>query len=166
MEEVEDKVALASIHTGIGLSHIESIFSIIGLPCIAHRSFKDRESKVGTAMEEVAKDSCNKWKLKEQKIELELTGTKSLKGCYDMSWRTCSGMNNSSSRSGSIIGKNTGKCNAFAARNKDCRFCGVAAQKGAQTNPHDCRKNFSGSSKAMESSVCEEFFRKEQTKSW
>ena len=40
----------------------------------------------------------------------------------------------------------------------------LAAQKGAQSNPHDCRKNFSGSSKAMESSVCEELFRKKQYK--
>ena len=75
-EEVEDKVALASIHTGIGHSHIEGILSIIGLPSVAHRSFKDRERKVGTAIKEVAKDSCHKWKPGEQKIELELTGTK------------------------------------------------------------------------------------------
>ena len=103
-EEVEDKVALASIHTGIGHSHIEGIFSTIGLPSIAHRSFKDRERKVGTAIEEVAKDSCHRWKLEEQKIELKLTGTKTLKGCYDMSWRTCSGMYSSSSGSGCITG--------------------------------------------------------------
>ena len=44
-EDVEDKVALASIHTGIGHSHIEGIFSIIGLLSIGHRSFKDRERK-------------------------------------------------------------------------------------------------------------------------
>ena len=62
-EEVEDKVALASIHTGIGHSHIEGIFSIIGLPSIGQKSFKDKERKVGTAIEEVAKDSCHKWKL-------------------------------------------------------------------------------------------------------
>ena len=84
-EEVEDKVALASIHTGIRHSHIEGIFSIIGLPSIGHRSFEDRKRKVGTAIEVLAKDNCQKWKLEEQKIELELTGTKSLKGCYDMS---------------------------------------------------------------------------------
>ena len=91
-EEVEDKVALASIHTDIGHSHIEGIFSIIGLPSIAHRSSKDRERQVGTAIEEAVKDSFHKWKLEEQKIESELTGTKSLKGCCDMSWRTRSGM--------------------------------------------------------------------------
>ena len=68
-------MALASIHTGIGHSHIERIFSIIGLPSIAHRSFKDRERKVGTTIEEVAKDSCHMKKLEEQKIELELTRT-------------------------------------------------------------------------------------------
>ena len=109
-EEAEDKVALASIHTGIEHSHIEGIFSIIGLPSIAYRSFKDREHKVGTAIEEVAKDSFHTWKLEEQKIELELTGTKSLKGCYDMSWRPRSGMYNSSSGSCCINGYNTGKC--------------------------------------------------------
>ena len=81
-----------------------------------------------------------------------------------MSWRTRSGMYNSSSGSGCIIGYNTGKCIDFATRNKDCRFCSVAAQKGAQPNPHDCMKNFSGSSKAMKSFICEELFQKEQYK--
>ena len=76
-EEVEDKVALASGHTGIGHSHIEGIFSIIGVYQASHTEvLKDRERKVGTAIEEVAKDSCHKWKLEEQKTELELTGTK------------------------------------------------------------------------------------------
>ena len=93
---------------------MEGIFSIIGLPSIAHTSFK--------VIEEAAKDSCHKWKLEEQKIELELTGTKSLKGCYDMSWRTHSEMYNSSSGSGCIIGYNTGKCIDFATRKKKCRF--------------------------------------------
>ena len=102
-EEVEDKVILASIHTGKGHSHIEGIISITGLPSIAHISFKDRERKVSTAIDEVAKDSCHKLKLEEQKIELELTGTKSLKGCYNMSWRTSSGMYNSSPGSGCIL---------------------------------------------------------------
>ena len=68
------------------------------------------------------------------------------------------------SGSGCIIGYNIGKCIDFAIGNKDCRFCSFAAQKGAQPNPHDCRKNFSGSSKAMESSICEVLFRKEQYK--
>ena len=43
-EEAEDKVALKSIHTGIGHSHTEGIFSIIGLPSIAHRCFKKTEN--------------------------------------------------------------------------------------------------------------------------
>ena len=64
-EEVEDKEVLASKHTGIGHSHMEGIFSIIGLPSITHRSFEDRERKVGTVIEEAAKDSCHKWKLEE-----------------------------------------------------------------------------------------------------
>ena len=63
-----------------------------------------------------------------------------------------------------LLANNTGKCIDFATRNKDCRSCNVAAQKGAQPNPHDCRKNFSGSSTVMESYVCEELFRKEQYK--
>ena len=126
-EEVEDKVTLTSTDTGIGQSHIEGIFSIIGLPSIGRRRFKGQESKVGIAIEEVAKDSCHKWELEEQKIELELTGTKSLKDCYDMPRRTRSGMYNSCSGLGCIIGYNTGKCIDFATRNKDCRICIVAA---------------------------------------
>ena len=93
--------------------------------------FKDREREVGTAIEEVAKDSCHKWKLEEQTIELELTGIL---------------VYNSSSGYGLavLLATDTGKCIDFATRNKDCRFCSVPAHKRAQPNSLRLQKKFFG----------------------
>ena len=99
-------------------------------------------------IEEAAKDSCHKWKLEEQKIESELTGTKSLKGCYDMSWRTRSEMYNSSSGSGCIIGYNTGKCIDFATRNKSAVFEVLLLKRSPAKSPR-LQETFSDSLKPM-----------------
>ena len=52
-----------------------------------------------------------------------------------------------------MVGHNTGKCIDYETRNKDCRLCNIAAKTGAKSKQRDCRKNHTGSSKSMESSV-------------
>ncbi|XP_061188202.1 uncharacterized protein LOC133196309 [Saccostrea echinata] len=53
-----------------------------------------------------------------------------------------------------MIGKETGKCIAYATRNKFCRVCERAERTKKDIPEHDCRKNWSGSSKAMEPDMC------------
>ena len=55
----------------------------------------------------------------------------------------------------------TGKCIHYGIKNKVCKFCSKAEEKGQEPSKHDCRKNFSGSAKAMEPQSCKELFRKE-----
>ena len=54
---------------------------------------------------------------------------------------------------GSMIGLKTGKVIAFGTRTKCCAVCQSATRKGQQPKAHDCRCNWSGSSKAMEPDV-------------
>ena len=91
------------------------------------------------------------------KDSLDRTG---FKGCYDVSWRARirTRMYNSNSGSGCLVGHNAGKCIDHETRNKDCRLCNIAAKTGPK--PKDCRKNYTGSSKSMESSVSEVLFGK------
>ena len=48
-----------------------------------------------------------------------------------------------------LIGLKTGKVLDFCTRNRKCKVCDVSAITG-KVKEHDCRKNFSGSAKAME----------------
>ena len=66
---------------------------------------------------------------------------------------------NALSGRGAIIGFMTGKCIDYGIKNKVCKFCSKAEEKGQEPSKHDCRKNFSGSAKAMEPQICEELFR-------
>ena len=75
-----------------------------------------------------------------------------------MSWRTRTRLYNSKSGTGCIIGHNTGKFIDFPTRNKDCRYCDLALRNGRE--PKKCFFHHSGSSKLMESEVCQDLFSK------
>lgn len=55
-----------------------------------------------------------------------------------------------------IIGKETGRIVHFATRNGYCRTCDSAKKKIPRKTPStdDCRRNWTGSSKAMEPDMC------------
>lgn len=50
----------------------------------------------------------------------------------------------------SMIGSHTGKIIDYEVRSKSCRICENATKAGRVPKDHDCRKNWEGSSKAME----------------
>ena len=70
--EINEKFVLACLHTGTGHSHLDSYLNIVGLPSISNQKFKGIERKVGKEIEQVAEESCKKWKKAE--IENEKTG--------------------------------------------------------------------------------------------
>ena len=51
------------------------------------------------------------------------------------------------------IGVLSGKVVIYGTRNRRCAICYVAEQNNRRPRPHDCRKNWTGSSKAMEPDV-------------
>ena len=53
----------------------------------------------------------------------------------------------------SMVGKNTGKIIAYEVRSKCCKVCDLHAGKNSTVPSHDCPKNWSGSSKAMEADM-------------
>ena len=55
-----------------------------------------------------------------------------------------------------MIGLRSGKVIAYSTRNKRCAVCQAAERGGHQPRSHDCRLNWSGSSKAMEPDVAAE----------
>jgi hypothetical protein len=71
---------------------------------------------------------------------------------YDMCWqKRGSGRSyDSLTDVGTMIGNETGKVVGYGVRSKHCRVCDVAKAKGLEPSSHDCQRNWSGSSKAME----------------
>ena len=58
------------------------------------------------------------------------------------------------------MGVRTGKVLDFSPRNKNCETCSDDTRLGKVPKKHGCRKNFSGSANAMESSVAVELFKR------
>ena len=57
---------------------------------------------------------------------------------------------NSDTGHGVLIGSKTGKCVAFSVKSKRCRICEAVEQSNKTIKPHECYRNCTGSSKAME----------------
>jgi len=57
---------------------------------------------------------------------------------------------------GSLIGLHRGKILGYSTRTKRCAVCEVTVRNGSAPRKHDCRKNWTGSSKAMEPDVAAE----------
>ena len=55
-----------------------------------------------------------------------------------------------------MVGLRSGKVLAYSTRNKRCAVCQSAQRSGREVRAHDCRCNWSGSSKAMEPDVAVE----------
>ena len=131
----------------------------MNIPTMNHNTFKAREREVGNAVEHVAELSC-KESLENEKENALLNGTEpdasglvGIPVSYDMGWQKQGKGHNSLTGQGVAMGLHTGKVLAYGTRNKYCRICNSARKHNKTPNPHDCRKNHSGSSKAMEPNV-------------
>ena len=103
-------------------------------------------------MEKFAQSTCNNCMQKEFELSGEGIADRpdpvNLTASFDMGWQ-CKGSGKSyNSKSGHavLIGQKSGKILNYATRIGNCRQCEVN-----KSVPHDCRMNWGGSSKAMES---------------
>ena len=160
--DVNSRLALGALNAGIGQTHVNSLLSCLNIPSVNHVTFKAREREVGKAVESVAKASCMESCIEERKIaiaagaEIDSQNLVGVTCWYDMGWQKRGKAHNSSTGHGAVLGVATGKVLDFATRNKTCGTC--SASKNPESESHDCRKNHTGSSKIMESSVACELF--------
>ena len=159
---INSHAALGCLHTGIGNTHLNNLLSTMNIPTMNHSTFKAREREVGNAVEHVAQTSCKE----NMNIEMDNavlagavpddSGLIGIQVSYDMGWQKRGKGHNSLTGQGAAMGLGTGKVLAYATRCKYCRICQNAKKKGKSPRQHDCRKNHTGSSKAMEPDVaCE-----------
>lgn len=157
--DINTRVALGAIDSGIGYTHINSLFTALNVPTINRSAYKRREREIGLAIEEVAASSCRMALENEIDIEKSLGKTPDPDGLvplsisYDMQWLKRGRANDSLTGHGAIMGSKTKKVLDYSCANKLCRICESARSKGKEPAHHDCRQNHKGSSKSMEPEV-------------
>nr|XP_006821803.1 PREDICTED: uncharacterized protein LOC102801212 [Saccoglossus kowalevskii] len=133
-------------------THVNNFLASLNIPGIHHKTLKKREREAGVGIENVAKRLCVKALTEEQKLS---SHENQVDISFDGAWqRRGSGKEyNSLSGHGAAIGEATGKIMGYAVRSKGCNIC---ENGDMNTRKHDCRKNWTGSSKAMEGDIAVE----------
>ena len=136
----------------MGPTHVQGFLSSLEIPSPTVSTIKRREREMLDAIENVAEVSCNQAIEEEKRLSTGDDGKISGHVKYDMGWqKRGSGRSyNSSTGVGTSIGEKSGKVLAFSVKNKECRICEIAQNNGRKVKPHNCQKNWIGSSKAME----------------
>lgn len=161
---INTKAALASLHAGIGETHMKGILSVMNIPTMSRSSWKTRDREAGKAVECIPQQSCIETieKQKEQAIINGITPDENnllpISCSYDMSWQKRGKGFNSNTGQSAAMGVYTGKITDYITKNKTCRTCQHAKKNNVAPRKHDCRKNHSGSSKGMEPTAAVELF--------
>ncbi|WAR14194.1 DPO3-like protein [Mya arenaria] len=142
------------INAGVGESQISAIFAELNLPGISKTALKAREREIGPSIESVAEIACTtaiqqEMKLLQEVNNMDPTGDHvETDVSADGAWQKRG--SNSLSGHVTVIGKLTKKCVSYSVAKKTCRTCKVAKRNKIKAKLHSCRKNWNGSSKAME----------------
>ena len=162
--DVNTRVALGSLHAGIGHTHISNIFSNMNIPSISPATFKVREREVRRTVETIAKTSCQKYLNLERELAIQNGAEPDENSLipvacsYDMGWQKRGKGYNSRTGHAALMSISTGKVLDYTTRIKTCRFCESAKRTGKKATNHDCRRNHAASSKAMEPACAVEMF--------
>ncbi|XP_053377685.1 uncharacterized protein LOC123543061 [Mercenaria mercenaria] len=120
------KLATALVHSGTGVTQLNSILGCLNIPNVTHSLAGRRLKESGKAIEEVALESLQE-ALEEEKdsdgeVEVSVDGGWQKRGCgraYDSLSGHCT-----------MIGCKTGKVVGYAVRSKGCRICEASEVKG------------------------------------
>ncbi|CAG2217615.1 unnamed protein product [Mytilus edulis] len=153
--DVNTKLATASIHTGLGERQVNGFLSTLNIPPVSHRMFDERQKEIGTVLEEIAEKSMKEWTEKEKSMTKECSGNEDITVAVDAGWQKRGSGRSYDSLTGhcSMIGTRTGMILDYSLRSRTCRVCVTARRMKKIPKVHTCRKNYSGSSKAMEADM-------------
>ncbi|XP_061186837.1 uncharacterized protein LOC133194959 [Saccostrea echinata] len=152
------KLALGMLHSGIGEKKVSMLLRVLNIPPLSHTALKSTEREAGKAVEDVARQSCDSVVTAERESS---SNNEELMVSFDGGWQKRGSGRSFSSLSGhaAMIGRETGRIVHFATHNGYCKICHSAEKTGKTPSTHDCRKNWTGSSKAMEPDMCIEMLK-------
>ena len=137
---------------------MQKFMASLEVPPVSARTLKKRERKIGVTIEKVAKKSClDATELEQNLCSLNSSaanteGLVDLKASYDMGWQRKGSGRAYKSRSGHgvLTGTESEKILSYGTGISNCKQCEVNKVTG-RVKEHDCRMNWGGTSKAMES---------------
>ena len=128
----------------------------MNIPTLNSSAFKQRERQVGKEVEIVAKTSCQE-SLNKERSQALCSGSQpdesnlvSVHCSFDMGRQKRGKGHNSRTGHAAVMSLTTGKVLDYTTKAKSCRFCDYAKGSNKTAKAHDCRKNHTASSKAME----------------
>ncbi|CAC5408712.1 unnamed protein product [Mytilus coruscus] len=118
-----------------------------------HNRIWDVNTKFST--EDIAEESMKEWTEKEKIMTKECSGNEDITVAVDAGRQKRGSGSSYDSLTGhcSMIGTRTGMILDYSLRSRTCRICVTARRMNKIPKVHVCRKNYSGSSKAMESDM-------------
>ena len=161
------RLAIGTLASGSGGANMSELFSFLGFPHAKgfhKRIFPVCESKIGASLRKVAKESMDE--AKECEVRMQLQSEKrsytKWKQCkqeqvlltvsFDMGWSKRSSGHRYDSLSGHafMCGCRSNMIISAIITAKECHLCSYYEQKNKEPPDHDCPRNYTGSSKAME----------------
>ena len=162
------RLAIGTLVSGSGGTNMSELFSFLGFPHAKgfhKRAFPVCESKTGISQRKVAKELMEEAKICEVRMQLESEkkSYEKLKQCekeqvqltvsFDMGWSKRSSGHRYDSLSGHafMCGCRSGIIVSAIITAKECRLCSYYEAQSKEPPSHDYPRNYSTSSKAMES---------------
>ena len=162
------RLTIGTLASGSSGSNMSELFSFLGFPnakTFHKRVFPVRESKIGVSLRKIAKESMEEAKVFEVRMQLESENNDyeewrqiknekvKLTVSFDMGWSKRSSGHRYDSLSGHafMVGCRSDMIVSAIVTAKECRIYSYNEAQSKEPLPHDCPRNYSGSSKAMES---------------
>lgn len=164
--DVNESLLIAASTTGCGFTQMDEILSTLDIPCMSFKLFAKTEDKIGHFWKDTAQQMMKEAADEERIAAIERGDVDEddkipyITVITDATWGKRSYRKNYSALSGAaaIVGQHTGKVLFMDVKNKYCRTCNQHEDNKTEIPPHDCNRNFEGSSSAMEAAlVCEGF---------
>lgn len=154
--KLNERCVLGALHSGNGHAQLDHLLAPMDIKCMASKTYKAIERRVGPQIEEVARKSCSDWLVEEG----NRSDGNNLAISYDMGWQKRGKARNSRTGQGIAVGQSTGKIIDYETKTTSCRKCENASKSGGNPSSHDCRVNHSGSSKSMEPAAAAEIYKR------
>lgn len=164
--DINTAAVSGAVSIGIGYSQLEELLSAIDLPMMTEPLYQKRHNSVSNSWDKALTKSMNEAAEEEKRVALEKgriskDGIPVIDVIVDGCWSKRSYKKNYTALSGAaaIIGRETKKILFLGVKNKYCSICTQDLNKNQSPRPHQCYKNFTGSSTAMESTLIVEGFK-------
>ncbi len=157
--EVNLRAVWAQMSTGGGGSRLNETAATLGMPGLQKSTFSDIENQIGEWWGEVLQAEMLEAGMEERRMAEECNdyheGVPFITVIIDGGWSKMSHKHsyNAPGGVGIVVGARTKKLLYLGVKVKTCYICTRAENAGKKTPQHDCFKNWSQSSQAMEAAI-------------